>query len=218
MPALDSAAIAQLELEVIKPVYYAYLDILGDPIRATTAGYAETLSGTGDSELDGSYSAIPSPMVTIGTVTHREGGSETVTCALSGILSIDLDLLTAIGDKANWQGRIARLWMRLRDENGTPQGAIFPYYTGYMVSIDVRPSPQSQTIELSIENYLSVFSEASQSSYISQKDFDSGDLSAQATIGAANGVRAGPASMIGVTPYQFGDLPSGYDFNQGAIF
>jgi hypothetical protein len=64
-----------------------------------------------------------------------------------------------------------------------------PYYTGYMTSVGIADSPKTQAIRLSVENYLAAFNQASNRSYLGQKDYDSADTSAAATIAAANGAR-----------------------------
>jgi hypothetical protein len=99
--------------------------------------------------------------------------------------------------------------MRVHDESGTQQGAIIPYRTCYMTDVRIVPAAESQTIEVEAENYLTILKEASHRTYLDQASFDSGDLSAAATIGAANGAQTGPASAIGVSGGGGGDGPSG---------
>ena len=53
------------------------------------------------------------------------------------------------------------------------------------------PSPKTQTIQLKVENYLAAFAHASNRSYLNQGDYDAADVSAAATISAANGARHG---------------------------
>jgi hypothetical protein len=198
MPPFDAAAISHLDTEqVIKPAYYAWLDILGDPVRATTAGYDLTLSDTGDEELDGEYHGLDPQVVNIGEVMHQEGGSQTVTASLSGMLLPDAELLATIGDRANWQGRIARLWMQVRDENGATQGAIVPYYTGYMNAIEIVPAADSQIIQVQIENYLVSLNEASNRTWLSQRLYDPDDTSASASISSANNASTGQGAAAG---------------------
>lgn len=198
MPPFDATARAALAGSVVQPSYFAYLDIVGQPFRVTTANADVTFSATGDADLDGqTFSAISPEVVEVGDVVHSEGGSETLNCSLSGLLNGDLDTLNTIGNKASWQGRKARLWVWIHDENGTAQGAIAPYYTGYMVAIEIQPSPDSQVIRLQIENYLAALNEASQRTYLGQKTFDATDLSPQAILAAVNGARRGPASGLG---------------------
>lgn len=199
MPDFDTDAAAALDQDVIRPAFFVYLDIDTYPVRVTTFGASVTFSGTGDTDLDGeTFSAIDPTVIDVGDVVNREGGSETLTVTLSGILEFDSETMNLIGDTANWRGQVARLWMRLHDPDGSEIGAIVPYYTGRMVAVDFLPSPETQTIELRIENYLAALNQASNRTYLSQKDYDSGDLSAQATIGAANGASTGPGALAGV--------------------
>jgi len=192
MPAFDPAAVNYLDHgEALKPVFYAWLDILGDPIRATTAGFSVQLTATGDTELDGVYQGIDPEVVNISEVMHQEGGSQTVTASLSGLLLPDNELLNTIGDRTNWQGRVARLWVQIRDENGNTRGAIAPYYTGYMNAIEIHPSPDGQTIEVQIENYLVSLNEATGRTWMSQSIYDAGDTSASATLASANNAGTG---------------------------
>ncbi len=103
-------ASAALSEAYVRPIFFAYLDIDGDPLRACTANQSITISGTGDADLDGiTFDGIDPQFVDIGTVKERDGGSDTVICKLSGLVGIDDALLALIGDTAKWQGRLARL-------------------------------------------------------------------------------------------------------------
>jgi hypothetical protein len=196
MPTPDSTAKAALGGSVIAPAWFLFLDFDGDPLRATTYGPGQTFSGTGDADLDGhTFTRVPS-VIEISEVTNSEGGSDTRTVTLSGLPSIDTDLMTDIGNVALWRLRTARIWCRIHDASAAPQGAIFNYDTGYMVGVDVVPSPNSQVIRLKIENYLAAFSQASNRTYGSQGDFDPADTSYAATIGAANGNGRAPGGGV----------------------
>jgi hypothetical protein len=194
MPTMDSTAAAAIAGSAFAPGFFIFLDVSGDPIRATTVGSNVTFASTGDPDLDGkTFNAFDGRFVEVGEVANTETGSDTLTIELSGIVSIDSTLLNEIGNPALWQGRSCRLWFQIYDAAGTtPQGAIVPYYTGYMSSVRIQPSPKGQTIRVSIENYLAAFSDPSNRSYLNQKDYDSADVSAAATIAASNGaVRGG---------------------------
>lgn len=183
----NSAALTALGQSVIHPVWVAFLDITGDPVRVTTAPYAKTFSSTGDSDLDGfTFDALSHELVAVSPVQHKDTGSETVTATLSGLIGVDTALMNAIGDKSKWQGRVARLWMGLLDTN-LSWIDVWPYYTGYMAVPKISGSVESQVITLEIESYLASLSEASNRTYLDQKEFDSGDLSAEAAIAIANG-------------------------------
>ena len=201
MPTLDTAAKAALDQPVIAPAQFIFLDIAGDPIRATTFAANVTPSGTGDADLDGqTFSAIDPQVLRVGEVTHSASGSETLSVELSGLVTIDTDLLNGMANPALWRGRLARLWLRVHDEAGAAQGNYFPIYTGYMASVAINPSPDAQTIELRIENYLAAFSAPSNRSYLNQRDYDPLDASAAATISSVNGSKVqnvGPALGAG---------------------
>lgn len=189
MPVLDSTAQAALESPALAVVYYIYANI-DTGLRFTTFGSETVISGSGDAELDGTYPAFGGQLLDVGDVSNSDSGSDTLTLRLSGITSIDSDLINDIGDRTKWQGRIFRIWFRCYDESGvTPQGAIVPLYTGYMSTVRIIGEPEMQAIEVGIENWLAAFSQASNRSYLNQKDYDAADTSAQATIAAANGLR-----------------------------
>lgn len=203
MSRMDSTAAAALDAPVIRPVFFVYLDIVGDPLFANTSGATITITGTGDPDLDNTFDGIDPTVVDIGSVRMKDGGSDAVSAKLSGLLELDEDLLNLLGDPANWQGRTARLWRMIRDVDGTQQGAIQHYYTGYMIALDIGGSPQSQMIEVTIESYLAAFSQASNRTYLDQESFDPGDLSARAAIAIGNGISGNPSvSNTPTNPYQ----------------
>ena len=189
MPQPDATAIAALEGPALSVAYYIYANI-DTGLRFTTFGSETIISGSGDAELDGTYPAFGGQLLEVGDVNNSDGGSDTLVLRLSGITSIDSDLINDIGDRTKWQGRIFRIWFRCYDESGvSPQGAIVPLYTGYMSTVRITGEPKMQAIEIGIENWLAAFSQASNRSYLNQKDYDAADISAEATIAAANGMR-----------------------------
>lgn len=188
----DAAAQAALAADVRRPFTVAFLDIVGDPIRVTDAPYGFTFTDTGDADLDGfTFEAVDPRVVSVGSVKAREGGTDTLTLSLSGLTSVDAATLEEIGDKAAWQGRVARLWKGMLDPADlTRIGAVWTYYTGYMAVPKVVGDSKSQTILLDVESYLGFFSQASARSYLDQARFDPGDHSAELAIAIANGASA----------------------------
>lgn len=216
---VDATTQAALEAPVVYWRALIYADIDGDVLRATSGLYDRTISGSGDAELDGTYEAYSHNVIDVGAVRHNETGSDTVTVTLNGILvNLDpilerdddpiydrwgsnvlvrtSDLLNVIGDKARWQGRAARLWFYCVDENENQIGSIVPYYTGYMNDIMIAGSPDNQSVTLTIENYLASLAGAPNQTYMMQNIFDPNDQSANATLGAANGLGAGSGSGL----------------------
>ena len=189
----DAAASAALDSDFIKPVWFVYLDVLGDVLRANSSGADATPVGTGDADLDAQlFVGIGAAFVDISSVKVQSGGSESVTATLSGLPVIDEDVLNTIGNKANWQGREARLWRVIRNEANVQQGGFQHYYTGYMTALNIEGSGETQTISVTIETYLAAFSAASNRNYLDQERFDPGDFSARASIAIANGISGNP--------------------------
>lgn len=216
MTGPNGTASAALGGARVHPCFVGWLDFDGDPVRVTTAPYAITFSGTGDAELDGfTYDPINAQMVAISDVQHAEGGSDTVTATLSGLMGLDTDLLNIIGDKSKWQGQDSALWLILLDESLTRVGNVWRYYTGTMVSVQIKGGVAGQVIELQIENYLASLSQASGRTYLDQERYDSGDKSAEAAIAIANGTHGNGLidSAGGVGMYGGGGGGGGGGFN-----
>lgn len=178
---------AALEAEILHWRALIYADFVGDTLRVTNNIINKTISGSGDAELDGTYESYYHNITEVSPVQHNETGSNTVSFTFSGIIS-NSDLLNMIGNRANWQGRAARLWFFVSNESGGQVGDIVPYYTGYMNDITISGSPRDQRITLTIENYVSSLSVAANRTYMMQKLYDPNDLSANATLSAANGM------------------------------
>lgn len=187
-----------LEAEIVRWRALIFADFVGDPLRATNSTVDQVISGSGDAELDGTYESFSHNVIEVGPVKQNETGSDTVTVQMSGIIA-NADLLNLIGDKSKWQGRTARLWFFVADANEN-RGVIEAYYTGYMNDVTISGSPQSQTITLTIENYLMSLAGAPNKTLMMQSHFDAGDLSAAATLAAANGMGAssGVTDLTGV--------------------
>jgi hypothetical protein len=198
MPTFDTPSKTALAEQVVRPRFFIFLDVDGDPVRVTTFAADVTFTGTGDEDLDGhTFSAMDPSIIAVGDIQNQTGGSDTLTIDLAGILTLDDDMLAAIGDRSKWQGRTARLWMQIMQPDNTAVGAVASYYTGYMVAVEIQPSPETQTIRLYIENYMALLTQPSGRTYMSQKEFDSADNSATASIAAANNAGKGPGALIG---------------------
>lgn len=195
----NATAIAALSGSLLHPCFVGYLDFSGDPFRVTTAPYSVTFSSTGDTELDGNtFDAMDPQIISVSDVQHQEDGSETVTASLSGLATVDTALLNIIGDTSLWRGRAASLWLMLYDTSYARVGNVWRFYTGRMMSAGIKGDVGGQSIEITIESYLASLSEASNRSYLDQAYFDSGDLSAAASIAIANGTHnAGAGAAAG---------------------
>ncbi len=187
MSRLDAAASDALDAAVVKPVYFVWLDFIGDELRANSTGQVITLSGSGLDYLDGEFLGVASSFVDISEVRIGDGGAETVTAKVSGLPGIDQDTLDMIADPTNWRGRQARLWRMVRNDADVQQGGVQHYHGGYMVDCRIAGSPSEQMITVTIESYLASLSKPSNRTYLDQALFDPGDESARAAIAIANG-------------------------------
>lgn len=217
---VDPTTQAALEAPLLYWRALLYADFDGDPLRITSGIYDKTVSASGDAELDGTYASYSQHLIEVGAVKHNETGSDTATITLNGILVNSAhiadraemviydrhgsaiegrasELLSIIGDKGRWQGRAARIWFYCGDADDAQVGEIVPYYTGYMNDVVIAGSPETQKITLTIENYLASLAGSPNQTYMMQATFDPGDLSAAATLGAANGLGSGTASAGG---------------------
>lgn len=200
----DATASAALSGD-IKPVFFAHLDFLTAPVRANNSGRSFTFPiDYENADLAGqTFDGISSTLIRVGEIRVQQNGTDSITVSLSGINGLDDDQLDEIETRANWQGRTARFYRLIRDAQNVSQGGIQHYYTGYMVSLNIAAAPQEQTINMRIEGYLAAYSEASNKTYLSQEQYDAGDLSARAAIAIANGTSGN--SLVNNTPTgQFG--------------
>ena len=185
---VDATTQTALEAQIVNWRVLIYADFVGDVLRGTSGLYNKIISGSGDSELDGTYQSFSHDLINVSPVKHNESGSDTVSISMSGLLVNNAAFLAIIGDKAKWQGRTARLWFYCVDENESQVGSVIPYYTGYMNEVSISGSADSQTVTLTIENYLVSIAGAQNKTYLIQNIYDAGDLSGEAAISAANGM------------------------------
>ncbi len=185
---VDATTQAALEATVVNWRVLIYADFVGDVLRGTSGLYDKVISGSGDSELDGTYEGFSHDLINVSPVKHNESGSDTVTISMSGLVVNNADFLAIIGDKSKWQGRTARLWFYCVDQNENQIGSIIPYYTGYMNEVGISGNSESQAVSLTIENYLASIAGTQNKTYLIQNIFDAGDLSGEASVSAANGM------------------------------
>lgn len=205
----DVTASAALGASIIKPVFFAFLDFVGEPVRVNTSGADIVPSGSGDADLDGlTFAGISGDLVDISSVKYATGGSDPVTAQISGLPGLDDDDLAMLADPANWRGRNARLWRVIRNAANVDQGGFHAYYTGKITSLTHGGSPaDGQTVRLTIESYLAAFSAPSNRTYMDQERYDATDLSAKAAVAIANGNTKGaivPQSVPVFDPYMLG--------------
>ena len=210
---VDATTQAALEATIVNWRVLIYADFVGDVLRGTSGLYDKVISGSGDTELDGTYESFDHNLIQVSPVKHNETGADTVSISMSGLIVNNNDFLNLIGDKTKWQGRSARLWFYCVDQNESQVGSIIPYYTGYMNEVSINGSYSSQAVTLTIENYLVSIAGAQNKTYLIQNIFDAGDLSGAASISAANGM-----AEAGNYAYGGGGGGGGAEFDQNANY
>lgn len=219
MSRLDATAGAYVtNNQFIRPVNFIFMDFVGDQLRANDSGMTLVVSGQSSVDLNGTYDGVTGDFAELSPIKIGAGGSDTVTAKLSGIKTLDDATLDIIGDESKWKGRICKVWRIVWDQNNAGQGAYEHYYTGYMVDVIIAGTPESQFIEISIENYMVAYVQPSNRTLLSQKDFDPGDLSGEATLSLANGGGGAHAGITGSSPLNPGtNSGNGFIGNSGAI-
>lgn len=188
MSRLDATAATYVDgNQYIRPVNFIFMDFVGDILRANDSGINLTVAGQTDADLNGTYDGVTADFASMSPVKVGAGGSDTVSVRLSGIKTLDDTTLDTIGDETKWKGRVCKIWRLVWNQSNVGQGAYEHYYTGYMVDLLIAGTPNDQFIEISIENYLAAYTAPSMRTYLSQRDFDPGDASGEATQSIANG-------------------------------
>jgi hypothetical protein len=188
------------------PVYMAFIDFVNEPQRVNTSGRNLTFTGTGFPEVDGfEFDGLRSNVLNIGEIQNTATGSQSLKITLSGLTGLDDDMLEEIYDRANYQGRIIKIWRIIYDTTGTKQGGLQAPYTGRITSISLPTSPTSMTIEVTVEGYLASLSPASNRTYKDQEYYDAGDFSGRTVIGAANNGGGGNFNIIPTRNGLFGN-------------
>ncbi|MEH3107156.1 MAG: hypothetical protein PGN09_07700 [Sphingomonas fennica] len=172
-------------------IEFVFLDIAGQPMRVTTGPYSVSFPAgfSDDEDLNGkTFEAVDGRFVGIGPIHQKEDGADTVTASLSGLAGIDDETMTIIGNKANWQGRDARIWKALLNpDDPTELVSIWAHHSGYMAVPKITGNAETQTIALDIESWLAFLTQPSNRTYLNQRLFDPGDTSADQAIAIANG-------------------------------
>ena len=186
---LTDTALSQPVLQAAILLYCDFLDtsLAPDPLRAAYAPFPILSAAglTGDAEFDGfTWDTIDPRAVSIGTVNHQDGGSDTLTITLSAT-PLDTKILNIIDNTALYAGRVCRVWAVLRDDNGNVLSAR-NLYTGYMMVPSTTVGKDQMTATMEVENFLALIAAAPARTYLTQTVYDAGDLSASASAGSHN--------------------------------
>lgn len=188
MPIAD----ASLSASNVVAAMLIFADFVDLPLRVAYAPMPLTVPGgltDADSDCAGfTFDNMTGDVLTIGTIAHEDGGTDTLTATLVADPA-NPDLLNAIEDPAIYAGRQFRIWVVLHNNAGTVT-ELRPLYRGYMMQPSQEFGGGQFTITMQIENYRAIIAGAPGRSYLAQTAYDAGDLSANVSLGQGNSAPA----------------------------
>lgn len=183
-----------LSAAVVQPAILVFADFADLPLRTALAAFDLLVPpGLTDADADCAgftFEAVDSQVLEIGSVSHGEGGTDTLTLTLRAGPD-DTELLAAIETPSLYVGRVVRIWLVLHDGAGTVvQISASTGYTGFMAvpTQTVDPENGVMTVTMEVENWLAILGGAPSRTYLNQKIYDATDLSADVSIGGAAAV------------------------------
>jgi hypothetical protein len=181
---------ASLDDDVIWPVVFVYMDIVGDPFRVCTWLYPIIPIGSSDPLLNSqTFIGIGqnNPITEISSIKDSMTGSESVEFKLSIPVDHSAALENIIGDKSKWRGRIACIWYAHMNETRQLIDEPIRLKRGRLSQAIFNCSPEIQTLNLIMESHQSNISQPRRRNYLQQKTIDPLDESPSASIAIANG-------------------------------
>jgi len=174
---LDPALEAEVQKDIIRPVWIIRLDIKDDPVNIWTGRGDFSPVGTGDADLDGQTFLGSGDILNIGAIQDTEKGSRALSIKLPGVDLSEPLLAQVVNDLRVWQFREAWVWFGLLDPTGTFVINPFRVKTGRMDSMTLENSADSGSIEVIIESHQSFISNALGTRYSEQVTIDPTDIS-----------------------------------------
>lgn len=185
---------ATLSAATVYPSFLLFADFADLPLRYASAPFPLTVpSGLTDADADCAgftFDTLDSEVIEVGAIEHSEAGTQTLPITLRAAPG-DTELLAAIETPSLYVGRVVRVWLVLHDGAGqVVQISPSLGFTGYMSvpSQTVDPDSGTMTVRMEAENWLAILGGAPSRTYQNQKIYDSGDNSANVSIGAAQAV------------------------------
>lgn len=197
----------------ITTVILARLDLASGPVGLWTGSDEISITGSGDTSLDGmTFSSMAHGVtVEISDNTFSYSGSDALTMTVAVPASPSAEMAALEAFPSEYQGRDATFWRGLLIKNpltplAAPQWVFKRVRSGAMDKIEIRNDGSSHTISLTIESHSASISLATNATYMDQTKFDPNDRSQVFVPGLANG---------GMAPTN-GSATSGYSYTPGS--
>jgi hypothetical protein len=183
---------ASLSANLVKPAILLFADFADMPLRYAFAPMSLTVpSGLADADVDCegyTFEALDDGVLQISSVSHDESGGDTLSVGFACHPG-QADILAAMDDPGIYSGRLFRLWLVLHDGAGLVT-AISPSlgYTGFMSVPTQRVDPEAGEwmFTMEVESWMTLFGNAPSRTYLTQSAYDSGDLSANVSVGSGD--------------------------------
>lgn len=187
----DTAWQASLASVGIRTAILAWFDFESGAIGVWTGSHPITVSDA-DTLLNGKTfePIVQGTMINVGVNNFSYSGSDALTLSLA-IPDTPTDAMAnASTDSSEYQGRVAIIWRALMvTPPTTGAAAVWAFKrtrAGSMDELNFSANGQTRTFTLSIEGHASIISNASGSTYLDQKKFDSADTSQDSAVNIAN--------------------------------
>lgn len=158
----------------------------------TGVGSITAPANTGDALLDGkTFDSISHELIEIGENTFSTTGSGELTVSLNVPADADLTITAAQTIPAEYQGRSAVLWRVVKLVQSDPLAAPTWYFrrirSGTMDKVEVQADGMSHKFTLTIESHSGKISNATNQTWLNQRQYDPNDSSQDFAPSIANG-------------------------------
>lgn len=162
------------------PVWFVYLDIEGDPVRAWTAPWNKTFAAdeTGDPLLDGFTFLGVGSIGQVGEIADGLSGGGPVTLTLPAVDPAETAFNEIVAEARNWQWRRGVVWHSyVNGETGQLLYAPKRRRSGRMDNLKALDREEDAVITVDIESHAAHASVALESRYAEQPEVDPTDIS-----------------------------------------
>lgn len=189
----------------------------------TGVGSIVVPANSGDSLIDGqTFDALAHELIDIGENTYTMGGSGELVVTLNVPAAPDVTIAAASVFPNEYQGRSAVLWRAIKIDTGNPLEA--PQWlwrrirSGTMDKVEIQADGTYHKFTLTIESHSGKISNATNQTYLNQRQYDPSDSSQDYAPSIANGDPAPTKATAATVPTNFGGGgQGGYRYNNDFV-
>ena len=216
-PGMSPEIVGAVTAPSITTAIAARLDFKNAPVFVWTGIHAIQPTSSGDSLLDGNtFEPLANGVVVdIGENTFSMNGSDELSISLNVPSAPSIEIAAAQVYPDEYRSRPAVLWRAIKLETGNPLAAPVWMFrrirSGAMDKVEVQADGMSHKFMLTIESHSGKISNATNQTYLNQRQYDPNDASQDYSVSIANGDPAPTkANTAGVyTPSNYGGYYGG---------